>query len=284
MKILLVGSTGMLGSMILKVFSRETDWEIVAPPSNVLNAENVDHKSLRPFLVDVDWAINAAGKIKPYVHDNNLEQVETAIKVNSIFPHELQKAASLEGAKVIQIATDCVYSGNGGYYTEVENHDPADAYGKTKSLGEVNEGGFYNLRCSIVGPEVRQHSSLMDWFLSHKTGDIVSGYTNHQWNGVTTLQFAKICRGIIKQNMSPPRLQHVIPRNSVSKFELLHLFADYFGRDDIIITRDEADTVIDRTLSTNNHEANRTLWKAAGYDEPPTIQEMIEELAIHEGR
>ena len=38
---------------------------------------------------------------------------------------------------ILQIATDCVYSGATGGYTESSSHDALDVYGKTKSLGEV---------------------------------------------------------------------------------------------------------------------------------------------------
>lgn len=39
---------------------------------------------------------------------------------------------------LIQIATDCVYSGKKGDYLESDLHDPTDVYGKTKSLGEFS--------------------------------------------------------------------------------------------------------------------------------------------------
>ena len=44
--------------------------------------------------------------------------------------------------KVIQIATDCVFDGLKGNYTEDDKHNAIDVYGKTKSLGEVSADNF----------------------------------------------------------------------------------------------------------------------------------------------
>ena len=41
----------------------------------------------------------------------------------------------------------------------------------------------------------------------------------------------------------------------------------------------EAPAVIDRTLTTNTEQANRQLWDAAGYSSPPTVEEMVAEVA-----
>ena len=54
------------------------------------------------------------------------------------------------GIRIIQIATDCVYDGVNGNYSETDLHNPTDIYGKTKSLGEVPEPDFLNIRCSMI--------------------------------------------------------------------------------------------------------------------------------------
>ena len=116
----------------------------------------------------------------------------------------------------------------------------------------------------------------MNWFL--KNDDLeVSGYKNHLWNGVTTLNFAKVTEGIIKDNSLDFRTQHLVPSNSISKAQLLEQFQQYFMKD-VKINHIDAASVIDRTLKTNNENLNSTLWKNAGYKEVPTVEENIEEL------
>ena len=41
----------------------------------------------------------------------------------------------------------------------------------------------------------------------------------------------------------------------------------------------DAPVVIDRTLQTAHADANEALWRAAGYEEPPTVPAMVQELA-----
>lgn len=296
MKVIVLGATGMLGSMVLNYLSQDPSLQLTATARNpeligklrtsfshvqwqVLDAATCNVRDLAAVLRDAKWAINAIGVIKPYIHDDNAAEVERALTVNALFPHLLAQAAEQSGCRVLQIATDCVFSGSKGHYTERDSHDPLDVYGKTKSLGEVYSPNVYHLRCSIIGPEPKGHVSLLDWFLGQPSNSGVGGYTNHQWNGVTTLHFAKVCQGIIKQGLDLPHVQHLIPAGIVSKAELLQCFSREYQRQDITITPTEAKVVIDRTLTTVNESLNGQLWSAAGYAKPPSVPEMVAELA-----
>ena len=287
----------MLGSMIVDVLDRDAAFHVGATSRNqagvaigrrtipsvdwmVLDASS---PCLEDSLVRVvrnwDWVINAIGMIKHIIHDDHARDIEEAVRVNALFPHALARQAEAVGIRVLQIATDCVFSGARGGYNERDSHDPLDVYGKTKSLGEVASSAFHHLRCSIIGPESRGHRSLLDWFRGQPQGSVLSGFTNHHWNGVTTLHFARLCVGIMSSATPIPRLQHVIPANTVTKYELLRCFADAFGRDDIVIHPCEADARVDRSLQTRDAAANYAIWAAAGYRAPPSLSHMVNELA-----
>jgi dTDP-4-dehydrorhamnose reductase len=137
----------------------------------------------------------------------------------------------------------------------------------------------HHLRCSIIGPEPKSHVSLLDWFRRQPRDGRVNGYSNHTWNGVTTLHFARLCHAIVTHWMTPPRMQHVVPSGALSKAQLLSCFAAQYRREDLTITPTEAASVIDRTLGTVNETMNRELWQAAGYPEPPSVPQMVAELA-----
>lgn len=288
----------MLGAMTLDWFANSGDFEIIATYRDeteatklktdypvvefrTLDAAKANQDDIAKSISGAEWVVNAIGIIKPYIHDDNAVEVETAIRVNSLFPHLLAKAAKDSGAKVIQIATDCVYSGEKGQYVEADLHDALDVYGKSKSLGEAYFDNMYHLRCSIIGPELKAHLSLMDWFLSQPKGAELNGFSNHQWNGVTTLHYARLCQGMIKENIGFEHSQHIVPGNMITKANLLKAFAKDYGRDDVKINVVEAPKVIDRTLATVNQKLNAQIWKAAGYDSPPTIEQMVTELAAY---
>jgi dTDP-4-dehydrorhamnose reductase len=300
-RVLVLGASGMVGSMVADYLARDPGLEVTA---TVRSPRYLDRAAglipnIRwalfdaagpgaadgPSVVDGQaWVVNAVGIIKPLLHDDNAFEVERAIRLNSLWPHELAKHARRAGARVLQIATDCVYSGMKGRYTEKEAHDPTDVYGRTKSLGEVRAPEVWHLRCSVVGPEPRDPRSLLGWFLSQKPGASVPGYVNHRWNGLTTLHFAKICRGIVKKGSAPAGLRHIVPADDVTKCGLLGLFAAHFRRPDMVINPWEAGVAIDRTLGTEDGEANAGLWRKAGYDSPPTVDAMVAELAAYDYR
>ncbi len=295
LKVAVLGATGMLGSMLTDVLARDPEIEITATVRRpeflsrgrsllpnvawqVFDAEAASSENIVAAVESCSWVINAIGIIKPLVHDDNPAEVERALRINALLPYELARRIS-KSARVLQIATDCVFSGARGRYSEKDFHDPADVYGKTKSLGEVKAENFTHLRCSIIGPEPRTYRSLLGWFLSQAPGARVNGYVNHRWNGITTLHFAKICRAIITGGLTVPRLQHIVPSGEVTKCDLLRLFAVHFGRPDIRIEPQEAGQAVDRTLITENEAVNAEIWRAAGYAAPPSIPEMVAELA-----
>ena len=59
---------------------------------------------------------------------------------------------------------------------------------------------------------------------------------------------------------------------------MLHLFAEVYGRADVVIDEVPADVVVDRTLATDRPEV------IAGYERPPTVAAMVRELGAFEYR
>lgn len=292
--VVVLGASGMLGSMVAEVISRDGRWAIAGTVrSDTLAAacrEQLPAVEWRTFDVSLDggldsaidgasWVVNAIGLTKPFVRDDDPTDVERAIWGNALFPFRLADAAQRTGASVIQIATDCVYSGAAGGYVESSRHDALDVYGKTKSLGEARLPNMYLLRCSIIGPEPSTPRYLLEWLRGQPHGATVNGYTDHLWNGLTTLSFGRLCAGIIGGGPAEAGLQHVIPADDVTKADLLVMMATAFGRDDIAVVPGPSPHRIDRTLRTEQADRNSALWAAAGYDRPPTVEAMVSELA-----
>ncbi len=294
-KVLVLGGSGMLGAMVTDFLSRGGEFQVTATVRDgrlaercaaripgagwrLFDAEGGDPELELLLSEPYDWIVNAIGVIKPYIRDDDPVSVERAIRVNALFPHLLAKALGGERPRVLQIATDCVYSGIAGNYPEDAPHDPYDVYGKTKSLGEAQSAGVRHIRCSIIGPEPKGHVSLLDWFRGRPRDAEVTGFTNHRWNGVTTLHFAKVCAGIVREEPDLPSRVHLVPSDDLTKAEMLEAFSAVYGRGDVSVKRGSARTVIDRRLSTAYPEVNGALWLAAGYPEPPTVKGMIEEL------
>jgi dTDP-4-dehydrorhamnose reductase len=279
-KVLVLGSSGMLGSMVYGYLRKNGSLSVNGTTRERFDAEAFSRCVAQAQALDADYIINCIGVIKPYCKDNDADGVRKAITVNAVFPHRLSAATRAAGARVIQIATDCVYSGTKGQYVETDPHDPLDVYGKTKSLGEVFDGSLLNVRCSIVGPELKNHLSLLDWFLANKDGSEVKGFTHHCWNGVTTLQFAKLCERIVQTPalydglLATSHTHHFVPNSTVSKYELLNLMNEAFGRKMKIQAVGNVGPVTDRTIASK-HSMLREIYP------PGTMGAALEELVSY---
>ena len=294
--VVILGASGMLGAMLLRQFGLQDDFKVTATVRRkdamaglgnydnvefaICDAAKVTDAQLDAIVAPADAVINCIGITKPHVSDDDIGQVLVAIEVNSAFPNRLAKAIQGTDTRVIQIATDCVYSGKKGGYAEGDYHDAYDVYGKSKSLGEARQDNFTNLRCSIVGPEKREQKMfLLEWFTTQPKQAKLRGFTNHEWNGISTLHFAKICVAMVRDDISIGNLQHIVPQGAVSKHELLGIFQERYGREDIVIEPVATDMVVNRTLATSSPEINGSLWRAAGYQQIPTVAEMMSELS-----
>jgi dTDP-4-dehydrorhamnose reductase len=274
-KVLILGSSGMLGSMVFGYLSRQRsldvtgsvrDKKLLGPRQIYFDAEEIAReRNGGDALARYDYIINCIGVIKPYCKDNDPASLKRAIIINSLFPHVLGELSRKYGLRTIQIATDCVYSGAKGSYAEDDPHDALDVYGKSKSLGEVFDGSMLNIRCSIIGPEKKSKLSLLEWFFAQPDGGNVKGFVHHEWNGVTTLQFAKLCERIIQGGdtyaklLSVSPVHHFAPNSTITKYELLNLFARYFDKKVSIERIYESGCAVKRTL-TSKHSLLRELY------------------------
>lgn len=291
-KILLLGSTGMLGWQLLKSLQDLKNFKIFASyknqeklsllKKNLKIKKNISfikfdvNKSSRFKYSNYDYIINCIGVIKPYIDENNQDSIKNAIKINSLFPHDL--IINNKKTKVFQIATDCVFDGKKGNYLEVDFHNAEDVYGKSKSLGEVSANNFFNIRCSIIGPELSGHKSLLDWFKYLPLKSRAFGFKNHNWNGITTYAFGKVICGIIRRNLKIPNTIHLTPKNQLDKYKLLSVFKKYLLRDDIYLRSKNSKIKVNRTINTSDIILNKKLWNCAGYKKIPTIEYLVKEV------
>jgi len=244
--ILVLGVSGMLGAMVFDYLSKNNDFNVYGTVRNskyqtnrvfLFDAHDTTQLEQKKFVdLKINYIINCIGITKPFSKDDDPAGVIRAIKINSNFPWELAKYAKKYNIKVVQIGTDCVFSGEKGNYNEDDPHDPLDVYGKSKSLGEVFDGTTLIIRCSIIGPELKKEVTfLLEWFLNQKKSGTISGWEHHTWNGVTTLQFAQICEKVIEMNyfdklVKISHVHHFLPNSIVNKYELMNIFNDIFDK------------------------------------------------------
>lgn len=227
MKILVIGSQGMAGHVITK-YLKSKNYDVVTCARNnsdiILDVERLSISD--PFfenLKNYDFIINCIGLL---VKDS-IERPDRAIIINSWFPHAVEYAIQQTSTKLIHLSTDCVFDGKKGNYTEDDLHTEINAYGKSKSLGEINNNKDITFRMSIVGPEIKQNGTgLFHWFCN--TNSTVDGWNNAFWNGITTLQLAKCIEMYINKPIITGVYHLVNNNNRISKYELLLKFNEIY--------------------------------------------------------
>lgn len=282
-RVLVIGSTGMLGNAVYQRL-RETDLEVLEASRSRGLLFDAEVDSARALLEAAglrpgDYVVNCIGLTKTHIDERKTETLERAIMLNALFPIALSHSAGDLKVRVIQVATDCVFSGREGNYLESSPHDAHDAYGKTKSIGEVKSDHVMHLRCSLIGPEAKGKQTLFfEWVRAAAPDSQLLGYVNHRWNGLTSRAFAKIVAGLIARDRFVSGLHHLVPADVLTKYELVRLELELLRREDVRLDASEAEAPVDRTLATNSPNVNSMLFGCGGYERVPTIREMMEEL------
>ncbi|MGM1056992.1 MAG: dTDP-4-dehydrorhamnose reductase family protein [Bacteroidota bacterium] len=240
-KVLILGSTGMLGHQVYYHFKEEGNFEVVnvsyryklTPETIILDLNN--KFELEKLLKEQkpDFVINCVGVLIKGAKNNPAN----AIYLNSYLPHLLAEISDEINAKLIHISTDCVFSGEKGGYKETDEKDGKDIYAKTKALGEVENTDHLTIRTSIIGPELKKNGEgLFHWFMQQQ-GEI-SGYTKAFWSGITTVELAKVIHQAIQQNIAG--LIIVAGENKIDKYSLLTLFNKIFRNNSITINKNSS--------------------------------------------
>jgi len=227
---LILGGSGMLGHVL---------WEYARDRSNAF----VGLRSIPPFhedlystqrtILGIDAAnvstieqclktvkptciINCIGITK---QSKEMLDLETTIRVNSLFPHVLARLCSEHQIRLIHLSTDCVYSGKKGQYVEEDEADPVDFYGRSKLLGEPMGDHVLVIRKSMIGFELQYKRGLLEWLIS-QSGKTVRGFRRAIFSGFYTRNLASIIFQLAKSPQMPIGLRH-LASEPISKYDLI---------------------------------------------------------------
>lgn len=287
-KVVVLGATGMLGHKIFQrlrvafpgtvaIMRKRVD----GPPFNdiellqgrdVLTGIDVtdcdtDCDVLGAALSEIrpDYLINCIGIIK---QRTDAHEAIPSITINALLPHRLAELAATWHGRLIHFSTDCVFSGARGSYTEEDESDAQDLYGRSKFLGEASGPNALTLRTSMIGRELEGHRSLLDW-LHSQAGKTIQGYRRVIYSGVTTNHLADVVADIIR-NHSDLNGLYQVASCPISKYDLLCLLRDAY-RLNVQITPNNTE-LSDRSMS------GEKLYRAIGY-RAPSWPELIHQLA-----
>jgi dTDP-4-dehydrorhamnose reductase len=262
MRVFVLGHKGMLGRYVY-TYLKSKGYDVIGVSRPTIDASKVSRAKLKASGIHKkDVVINCIGIIKR----NDVPKSDFAL-VNAAFPHVLASICEEFGAKLIHVTTDCVYDGYEGNYDEKHWHTAKDLYGMSKSVGEPENATL--IRTSIIGEEVGQARSLVEWIKSNK-GKRVIGFTNHLWNGITCLQFAKVCEEIIEKNMFWKGVKHITSPNPITKAGLVEMVSETYDLG-IEVMLMETGQKCDRTLSSTRTDVEFNI---------PSLRDQVIEMRV----
>lgn len=229
MRVLVIGSSGMLGQMVTLYLVQRGFFVTDLSRTRRLRPQTVlldvlDQNAFIRFLEEQDYnvIVNCAALLGRACDSHPAE----ATALNAWFPHFLEEQFRERKTKIIQISTDAVFSSSLAERMPFDLCSPDTFYGQTKMTGELHNKKDLTLRSAFWGPDQRQEGSgLMNWFLE-STGT-VEGYRNVTFNGVTSLECAKCIEEAIIRDVAG--VYHLCARETLSKYDLLCLLRSTFG-------------------------------------------------------
>lgn len=221
MKVLVLGSKGMLGHLVADYLTDHEEIN-VSTVSSRWPSENFKSELVN---TEVDFIVNCIGAIPQKTDD---------FSANIDLPRWLEENIDKQ-VKIIHPGTDC----------EIDD----DAYGISKRRASEYIQKYSKrtriIQTSIIGPELSSSAGLFGWFMSESGR--VGGWTSHMWNGNTTLQWVYCCLDIMK-NWESYKTLTVLEGQTISKFEILTSIKKVFKKD-IIVDPVETDTWVNKCLS-----------------------------------
>lgn len=231
-----------------------------------VDAVNPDSVAKVIYTCKPDVVINCIGVIKQLETGSD---PLTSIEINALLPHYIANYCASVGAKLIHFSTDCVFDGKKGNYNEADTPDATDLYGRTKILGEVLCHNNLTIRTSIIGHELKNKVSLIEWFLSQS--DSVQGYKRAIFSGLPTIELVEAIKCIVFCEKDLQGLYH-LSSHPISKYELLKLVAAQYKN--TIEIRSDDSVILDRSLDSSKFR------KATGY-QPPAWPELVIKMHRH---
>lgn len=133
MKVMIIGSEGMLGHDLVDILSAEHQVSITT--IDTLDITDI-HKTIETVKnINPDVVIHAAAFTDV---DGSETKADLAYQVNVIGTRNVAVACQKADSALVYICTDYVFDGTkGSSYQEYDQTNPLSVYGKTKLLGEV---------------------------------------------------------------------------------------------------------------------------------------------------
>jgi len=226
----------MLGSDLIECLDSLPGAEILAPTSSELDISHKGAVDRCIQKVSPDIIINCAAFTDV---DGCESEKDKAALVNALGPGNLARAAKSQGALLIHMSTDYIFDGKkGAPYSEEDEPNPLNTYGKTKLEGERSVahfgGDWLILRTSWLYGARRKNFVKTILGLCEKH-DEISVVSDQRGSPTYTRDLAQAIRALIQKHLTSDlgcrTVFHIANKGSASRFELAQEIIRLVGKD-----------------------------------------------------
>lgn len=237
MRVLIIGSAGLLGSYLYRLGKKEGA-DVIG-----LSRSASPYTDMQGDATDFEWlsrqvrkakcgvVVNAL-KFKGSTDDCEKSQAE-CWKANFLIPERLAALQKELDFGLVQVSTDWVFDGSkGSPYTEEDVPYPRNFYAFSKYAAELAAGSCEKrmiLRTTgLFGYENPARNFMARYLESVKADNLFDGAVDQISQPISALALSKIIIGLIKKDQWNG-VFHATGPELVSRFELARGFARHFG-------------------------------------------------------
>ncbi len=285
-KVLVTGSTGMLGSQMIREFVKDKRYEVyglgrstdpVLPKSSQIIIDLSAPFDWKNFSFRPDIIIHTAAITNLAYCESN---PASARMVHVESTGALAKLLNKEG-QFIYISTDSVFDGVKGNYTELDIPNPINVYARTKLEGEKsalqeNHGKTLIIRTNIYGIHIPLRNSLVEWAIKEwQSGKSITGYSDVIFNAIFTGQLAGITKHIV-DNDHNFQLLNVASSSYISKYTFLQTLLNFLKFESQLVVSAKSNDTSTSIQRPANTSLNTSLL--ATFQNVPTLEMGIKDL------
>lgn len=283
--LILTGASGFLGNYIFQEAVNAYD---VLGTYNQNPISNTRGRTIRTDLTDPPFDELREFDPDVIVHCAALTDVdkcernpELSHKLNVEMTESVASLAASVNAHLVYLSTDAVFNGRKPWWSEADEPDPINEYGKTKLGGEQSATRLHNdvsiIRTNFVGYTREERQSLAEWMIdTFESKEELTGFEDVYFTPLYAGDLASYILGLIEAEYTGQI--HLSGSERISKLGFAREIADVFGFDSDLVRPIRVDDLDfdaprGRDLSLDNSRAQEVLE-----EELPDVQTTLQHL------
>jgi dTDP-4-dehydrorhamnose reductase len=212
---------------------------------------------------------------------------EKAHRYNVEMTEQLVDLAESLGTRFVHLSTDAVFDGKKGHYSETDQTDPVNVYGRTKLAAEraVQQTQTDNVvvRTNIYGWNATDGQSLAEWMLEKlRTESELPAFNDAYFSPIYTGDLASCLLELAFGDVGD--VIHIAGRERCSKLEFANTLADVFGLDAELIVPTSVDE-IDFDAPRGRDLSLSVTWAQECLNSPiPTVEAGLKQMKHDENK